>query len=206
MKWGLGAFVVCLLVFVQPLQGQKFPGDYWHDGKVFLENDEVISGSIKYNLQLNNVNLDIKSKILTFSAKKVVRFEIIDQLSNAHRYFYSLPFALTGDYKAPVFFEVLHEGSLSLLCREKVTTETVNSPNNSYRNQRFSRTVLDYDFYYLREHDQIRSYANRRNELLSIVMKDKADQIKKFMKKNRLDSDDREDLALIFQYYNKLIN
>ena len=198
--------VIVFLWFMSlvPLLGQQFPSDLWHQGKVFLNNGEVVSGPVKYNLNLNSLNVDMKSTILTFSSKKVVRFQLMDKKSKRLRYFYSLPFALTGDYKVPIFFEVLHEGKLSLMCREKVAIETI-YPYSNYRSRSLTRPVLSYDFYYLRS-NVLKAYTDRNNQLLKVIMKDKADEIKKFMRKNRLKDDKRDDLALIFKYYNELVD
>ena len=85
-------------------QQQKFAFEFWHEGKVVIEGGDTLRGQVQYNMQTELVQLQINNKLETLTPRKVVFFEIFDQTVNRYRQFYSLPFALTGQYKAPVFF------------------------------------------------------------------------------------------------------
>lgn len=82
---------------------QKFPFDLWHDGKLVLDTGDTLRGNIKYDLQ-DLLQVRHANRLESFSARKVLFFEIFDQYYKRYRQFYSLPYSSTGGYKTPVFF------------------------------------------------------------------------------------------------------
>jgi len=115
-----GVFV--LLFFLSaPVVAQQFPSDLWHEGKIILLEGDTLKGNIKYDLQQDLVQYGIADQRTTaFSARKVLFFEIFDTSVRKYRQFFALPFTTTSGYKAPVFFELLEEGKMTLLSRESV--------------------------------------------------------------------------------------
>src|SRR5262245_58620833 len=99
---------------------QQFPSELWHEGKIVLEEGDTLRGNIKYNMQSDLLQLEIDNKLESFTARKVVYFEIFDTTIKRYRHFYSLPYTTSGEYRAPVFFELLSEGKMTLLCRESL--------------------------------------------------------------------------------------
>lgn len=186
------------------LNAQQFPSNIWHEGKVITIESDTLKGLVKYNLDLNVVQVERKQKIITISAQKLYYFEIFDQTVDNFRYFYALPFANDSNYETPMIFEVLHEGKMSLLTRERIVTETV-SQYSYYSPNYVSREMLAYDFYFLREKGQLKKYNQKKNELESSFMRDRSDQVKNFIKKNKLKYDKKADLVRIVYFYNTLI-
>jgi hypothetical protein len=185
---------------------QQFPSELWYDGKVVLMEGDTISGKLKYDFDMDMVQLNIRNTLRTFSARKILYFEIYDTQSGALRRFYSLPFRVEPTYKTPIIFEVLYEGKLSLLCREVVVTESV--PSYSYYGYRqpmyATRARLDYVYYFLDSKGDIQRYLMKRPELIGF-MKDKSTQVRQYMKKHKLKHDNRNDLFRIVAYYNALL-
>ena len=195
---------ILFTVSCSALYAQQFPSQLWHDGKIVTINGDTLKGLVKYNLDLNVVQLERKKKIITISAQKLYYFEIFDATVDNFRYFYALPFANDQNYETPMIFEVLHEGKMSLLTREKIVTETVTQYSYYSPNQVLAET-LDYDYYFLKEQGKLRRYNQRKHELEKMFMRDKSDQVRKFIKKNRLKYDRKADLVRIVYYYNTLI-
>src|SRR5947209_15493448 len=101
----LGRATSIILVFLSlstSSLAQVFPFDLWHDGKLVLESGDTIRGTIKYDLQ-DLLQVKHNGRLESFSARKVVFFEIFDQSYKRYRNFYSLPFSPTGVYKTPIF-------------------------------------------------------------------------------------------------------
>ncbi len=201
--------LVFLLLFVStsPLPAQiyqpqeKFAFEFWHEGKVVLDGGDTLKGKLQYNMQTELVQLQANQKLETLTPRKVVFFEIFDQTVNRYRQFYSLPFALTGQYKAPVFFELLTEGKLTLLSREKLEYKTYSS---FYVYGTYTRLVLTNLYYLLKENGTIQEFIGKRNDFYEL-MGSKKDEVEKYAKANRLDFANKYNVVRIIEYYNSLI-
>lgn len=209
MKKAIYIFIFSFLA-VYVAQAQNFPSQIWHKGKIFLPSGEVESGQVKYDLETNIVQLQ-KESINTYSAALIDHFEIFDEYYGGIRTFYSLPYAINTDYEVPVFFELLVQGEdMALLCREYITTDSRGMYRNMYYpmyNPMYGMPMmnssrLDFEFYFLTD-GKIQKYGQKKKELLE-MMEDKSDEVKLYMRKNRLSHDKRGDLLRITAFYNQL--
>jgi hypothetical protein len=180
---------------------QTFPFDLWHEGKIVLESGDTIKGSVKYNLQ-DLLQIKHQSRMESYSARKVVFFEIFDDFYKRYRQFYSLPYSPTGGYKSPTFFESLSEGRITVLTREKIEYRTYSSPYYGYGGYS-SRMVLVNIYYLLRENGNIEEFSGRKNDWYAL-MGQKENDIHDYVKENKLDFDRKYDLKRIIDYYNSL--
>lgn len=190
---------------------QDFPSERWHNGKLVLLSEDTIVGKIKYDLQNDLLQVNVKNVLQTYSSRKILYFEIFDETIESHRHFYALPYSVQSNYKVPLLFEVLYEGKLSLLCREEIVTESVpqyNSyPYSSYESRPYnqSRARLSYKYYFLDERGDIQNYNMKKSELMSFFKKHNQ-QIKQYIKKNKLKHDKMRDLVRVTAYYNALLD
>ena len=192
--------LLLLVLFVAAAaRGQQFPFEYWHDGKIVLETGDTLKGSIKYDLQNDLVQFSANGKHESFSARKMTYFEIFDQTAKRFRNFYSIPYNTSGAYKAPVIFELLAEGKMTLLCRESLEYR---SYSNTYYGMS-SRLVLVYNFFLLKEDGSIEPFIGKRNDLVRL-MGPHGEQVEKYIKANKLDLADRNEFVQIVTYYNSL--
>ncbi|HMP99733.1 MAG TPA: hypothetical protein PKC24_08125 [Cyclobacteriaceae bacterium] len=200
IRFGL---IIILLINIPAVKAQRFSFEFWHEGRIVLVDNDTIRGTIKYNLENDILQyLRTDKTIETFTARKVLFFEIFDASTDRYREFYALPYALGGDYKVPVFFEVLEEGRLTLLCRERVELRNVN-PNPYFYYNNFTREVLVYSFFFLDTKGNIAEFSGNRNDLLRMMGR-QGDEVNKYMRSNKLKSDNRLDLIKIIHYYNSL--
>jgi hypothetical protein len=180
---------------------QQWPFELWHDGKIVLESGDTLRGQIKYDLQQDLVQFNIPNKVAeAYSARKVLFFEIFDNTVRRYRQFFSLPYATNTDYKAPIFFELIEEGNLTLLAREALEYRTYSNP---YFIGSYSRLVLVNKYFFLNTRGDIESFSGQKNELLQ-RMGNQSDKVEKFIRTNRLRVDEKYDLARIIAYYNSL--
>lgn len=198
-----GVFLV--LLFSLSGRAQDFPSQMVHDGKLVLLNGDTLKGQLKYDIENDLVQMVVNEKIQTYSARKILYFQIYDKTVEMFRSFYSIPYEVQPNYEVPLLFEVLYEGPLSLLARESIVTETVPQYSHMYRSSvNMTRTRLDYEYYFLDRRGNFTRYTMKRNELFDI-MRRKEPQIKQYIKKNRLKVDTRRDLVRITAYYNALL-
>lgn len=189
-----------LLIWVmQGLQAQEWPFEFWHDGKIILESGDTLKGLVKYDLQQDVVQYDNqKGSVEAYTPRKVLLFEIFDKTSSRYRHFYSLPFALTGNYRTPVFFELLAEGKMTLLSRESLEYRTFSSP---YYYGSYTRLILVYKFYLMEEDGNIKEFVGKKNDLLSMMGR-QSKEVDDYIRQNKLKLEQPEDFARIVVYYN----
>lgn len=196
------------MVCVQWVSAQNFPSESWHDGKLTLLSGEEVNGKLKYNIEGDLVQVNVDNTIQTYSARKILFFEIYDETSARYRQFYALPYDIRPNYSVPMLFEVLYENTVTLLCRENIVQENI--PQYSYYSYYYpsrysSRYRLEYDYYFLNKEGGIVNYSLKKDNLYEILSK-KSSALEKYIKENRLKHDRQRDLVRITAYYNSLIN
>jgi hypothetical protein len=196
---GVTLLLVCGHIF--PAQSQDWAFELWHEGKIVLVEGDTLRGLVKYDLQQDLLQLNsAHQKVVAYSARKVLFFEIFDKTVNRYRQFYSLPYTTASSYKAPIFFELLEEGKMTLLVREALEYRSYTSP---YYAQQYSRLVMVYRYFFLEEDGVITEFQGNKNDLLDRMGK-RAEEVEKYIKTNRLKYEDKYDFAKIVAYYNSL--
>lgn len=203
MKTFLTLFTAIFFSF--SVQAQVFPSDIWHQGTAVLLSGDTVKGLIKYDFVKDAIQVQTEDKrIRAYSAQNLFFFEVFDTGIKSHRQFYALPLQVSADYSVPMLFEVLYEGRLTLLSREKLVQEghgqEVNSPDQLPRD---ARLMLTFDFYFLEKDGTIKEYQPRKRMLLSIMDR-KYKEVKKYIRRNKLRHDQISDLVRITAYYNAL--
>lgn len=190
-----------------PAVSQYFPSEVWHEGQVTLLDGAELQGKIKYNIDADLIQLNTSNRIQTYSARKILFFEIMDQELGRYRQFYALPYNVRPNYKVPMIFEVLYENTLTLMSREKVVQEAVPQYGyyNQFGNNAFSRLRLDFDYFFLDESGNITPYTQKKDDLYQILSKNRR-EVERYIKENRLKHDRQRDLVRITAYYNSLLN
>ena len=195
------SFFLTFIFLSSGAYAQKFPFEYWHEGKIVLETGDTLRGNVKYDLQSDLLEFEKSNKLESFTARKVLFFQIFDKTVTSYRSFYSLPYTVSGGYRAPVFFELLTEGKMTLLCREVV--ELRSYPSSFYYYGSSSRQVLVYHYFILKDNGTIEPFGGKKSDLLN-MMGNYGDTVEAYMKKNKLKVDEKYHLAGIVEYYNSL--
>lgn len=197
------AFVfACAFSFGQRSWQKTWPSELWHEGKVVLVEGDTLKGLVKYDFQQNLVQYIVSNnKAIILHARKVLFFEIFDETVHRYRKFFALPYGNPSGYKAPMFFELLEEGKMTLLARELLEYRTY---NNAFYAGSYSRLVQTDYFYLLRSDGTIEDFRGNKNDLLN-KMGNKEKAVEKYIRDNRLNFDDKYDVAKIVAYYNSLM-
>ncbi len=186
--------------------GQSLSTDVWHDGFVVLEQGDTLQGRVKYNLESGVVQFTdkIKGANTAYTAKNLLFFQINDLVQNRIRRFYSLPFSVNSNYESLLLFEVLVEGEMNLLAREK---RSVVNKSDYYWGvfYNYGEEVLQLDYYILIKDKEFVRFMGKRKEFYALSGS-KSDEIKKYVKSNHFNPKDRNDLARIVSYYNRIVD
>ena len=193
--------VLFILLLGNLATAQRWSFEYWHEGRVVLESGDTLVGKIKYEIDKDLIQLDAKGSLQSLTSRKVIFYSFHDAVTGRFRQFYSIPFSANGGYKAPVFFELLSEGKLSLLAREALETRSYSTGYYGYGG--INRVVLVDKYFVLDEKGNINSISDKKNEVLGL-MKLREDEIRRFMRSNNINLNYKPDMVRTFSYYNSL--
>jgi hypothetical protein len=178
-----------------------WPAELWHEGKIVLVDGDTLKGLIKYDFNQNLVQYIVNNKQAEiYTARKVLFVEIFDETVHKYRKLFVLPYSNASNYKSPVFFELLGEGDITMLSREFLEYKTFNT---GFYGGSYTRLVQTYHYYLLKEDGTIEDFRGNKNDLLAL-MGSKGEMVDRYIKANRLDFDDKYDLATIIAYYNSI--
>ncbi|RDV13751.1 hypothetical protein DXT99_18510 [Pontibacter diazotrophicus] len=187
----------------------------WPTGKVVLTTGDTIYGPLTYHRTQEVINVHNEDgTISAFSPVNVQYFVAQEQPSNRPYIFRTLMWNLGRDYtdfKKPTFFEQLNQGPLTLVMREKYVRRDVQYASrqgyyadpglypmgNNYIDQ------VDELYYVLLPDGDIVTLRNVRKDLHRLFGK-KSKQVKKFVKKKKLDYSKPHELIAIVNYFNSL--
>ena len=211
LKPGLFLIFIGLSTLSSAQDRNQFPSQIWHKGTLNLVDGSSVSGLVKYDFESNLVQLQAET-IITYTASNVKNFEIFDEIYKGIRNFYSLPYALNGDYETPVFFEVLTQGThIALLCREYIATDNRGMNNWAgvgmnpfWGPQTIAGFRLAFTYYFLKN-GRLERYSGKKKELFDLLS-GYDEELQLYMRKNRLEYNQRGDLLRITAYYNELKN
>lgn len=195
-------FIICLCMFSFRVMGQEFSNEVWHEGYLVTSDEDTLSGLIKYDMESNILQVIQNQVVKTFSSHKIFYVELYDKILSSYRQFYSIPYNVNYNYKIPILFEVLYEGPLSLLAREAIVQESTNT-SSAYWGGPYVREVVAYTFYFLDKEGNIDLFTGKRSDLLEIMSRH-SKEVREYMKKNKLKTDEVRDLIRVTAFYNSL--
>jgi len=185
------AFILC----VNTSFSQDFSSRTWHKGWLVTIDDDTLRGDIKYEMEANSIQIiEGNSKVKTLSSKGIIYIQIYDAIVSNYRHFYSIPYQVTSDFRAPILFEVIYEGPVSLLSREKIVVKT-EAYNQSfyYSGPNVSNEMVEYSYYFAFTSGEIKIFTGRKGEIYTLLDK-YPDKLKTYIKKNKLDVLKMQDL------------
>jgi hypothetical protein len=198
----VAVMLLSLLFLSKPGNAQQWPFELWHEGKIVLLEGDTLKGLVKYDLQQDLLQYNFgDQKVVAYSPRKVLFFEIFDRTVNRYRQFFALPYKTNSNYQSTIFFELMVEGKITLLAREELVTRSYTSAY--YMGPSYTRTVLEYRYFFMKENGDIAEFTGNKNDLLDLMGKN-AEDVEKYAKSNRLRWDDKYDFARIVSYYNSL--
>lgn len=198
-----------LLLFLVTLYGQvkaqEFPSRMWHEGYLVTSKEDTVRGMLKYDMDTDIVQVLIsQDQLKTYTSKKILYFEIYDKTVKNYRQFYALPYQVRIDYKTQSLFEVLYEGPLTLLVKEKIIM--VSDPYNQsyFSGPNLSREKLAYSYFFINQKGEMTEYTSGKRADLMAILKKNQNKVRDYIKKNKLKTDKMRDIVRITAFYNSL--
>lgn len=204
-------YVFIFIGIIQMLEGslmaQDFSKEYWHKGEVYLFTEESIKGSIRYDLDQNNITIRTSdNKLRSYNASQVEQFWIEDELQKQIRYFYALPQITKDDYRVLYFFELLTEGKITLLCRENFVVKQTGyySPYMSGGQTNGGSYLVQEDDYFLLNNDGNVVDVEEEREVIMNLFGKKKEVMELYLIDHNNKLRNREDLLKLIRYYNEV--
>ena len=189
---------------------QEFPSHIWHKGLLVTNSGDTIEGDLKYDFESQSIQLDDGETIKAFNVNNLFFFEIYDKTIRDYRQFYSLMYEVGYEYSVPILFEMIIEGKISLLLRERIVAETNQSYFPSYyaygimpsfSNNYGYINKVKYDYFFLTDDGKIHRFKGKKKEILAL-MQDKYSVMKEYISKNKISLKKMSDIARLVNYYN----
>lgn len=203
-RWFYLILSIAVFVYTPEVFAQNRLNDNWYRGTVVLAEGDSVSGDLHYDLQNDLVQINTNDGVKAFSARQLWSFSFHDPDRMIERQFYAIPYAIESNYKVPILFELLTEGEVSLLAREKLVTENVPQYGyGGYGAYSYTRTRLSRDYFFGFANGTVKRYDGSKKDFY-YLLKDKSNELKRFANENRLRYDDPRDLIQLLNYYNSL--
>lgn len=203
---------IVFFVSVNITFAQQFPSDLWHPGLLVTNQGDSIKGNLKYDFENQSIQLDDGETLKAFNVNNLFFFEIYDETIRDHRQFYSLMYEVGYEYSIPVLFEMVINGKLSLLLRERIVSESTQSSFPSYyaysMMPRFSNNSgyvnkIKYDYFFLDNDGNILKFKGKKKELYNL-MNDQYQKVKSYISNNKINLKRMSDLARVVSFYNQI--
>ena len=186
--------------------GNAFLNPDWKRTTFLLyDNDKMIEGySSRYEIERDQFEIMASGMVKVLNGKKVKSFVWLDSLTRMPHYFVNgRNFKDENNTSLSGFYEVLTEGTLSMLAKTEVV---VKKPNYSVqfdmgnRDMRISKkTVFCYT-----ENGKIKEVPSARKKLLP-VFGQHASAVDRFVKVNTLSLNEAGHLRAVFEHFNTLM-
>lgn len=177
----------------------------WNPGYMVTLDEDTLFGPISIHFNNEVVQINENNAVKTYGVNQLTMVYIKENESEKERFFYAFPFHPYSSYKPSKLFEMLFSGKyLCLLGRETLVTETVPVYDNfTFRTYYNTRTKLNSDFFFMFEGEKVKAFNGSRKDLLNLL-KDKSEELKKYISANKFNLTQKEDLIKIIIEYNKL--
>ena len=184
--------------------GTFYLEDDWGNGEVLLSNNLLVKDyPFKYDLKLNIMEFDIDGEIRVCPYHRIASFSIEE--GSANRKFVNCKDYQDSEDAALIgFFEILleEEGKLGLFSKREysITEPTYNIQLDvGEKNSKINKK----DVFFLLDGKTVKKVSKSKSESLALFGSN-SEQIKKYMKKNKLKFSRKEDLVKIVAHANTL--
>ncbi len=206
MKYAHFVIIILIVCFFSKNEtfAQAFAENYWHSGTVFLEEGDTLSGTLKFSLQDEVVQIETATGLKTLTARNAIAFYFLDRFEQRERHYYALPYPKVSNYPTPTYFELIMQGEpITLLCRESMVVQTIVNNNPYVMNPGIPmrQNILKREFYFLYKSGKIVPFNGTKKGLL-YLLKDRERDIKLYIKENRVNFESKQDMASIINYFN----
>lgn len=167
--------------------------------------DKMLQGyHSRYEIQGDQFEIKATDGIKILNGKKVKSFVWLDSLTKSPHYFVNgRDYTDEENIKCTGFFEVLTEGSLTLLAQTEVVVKAPTYNDKLDMGRRDTQIVKRTHYYYL-DNSTLKELPSSKKKLLPLFG-EHATVVDEFIRANKLSINDENHLKTLFEHYNTRI-
>nr|MBC7613770.1 hypothetical protein [Pseudopedobacter sp.] len=180
------------------IKGTPFLFSDWVSGVVILGNGDTFSDvPLKYNVFDEKLYFKNPKKDELLEFVQPLKSFKFNELKGAG--VFSKGFPAIDKFNSETFYDVLFDGKVKLLNKQYKTLLEV----RPYNSATIEKSFVDHNDYYLVKGSKIERIRNSKKDFLDIFS-DKSAQIEVFIKNEKIDFKNNDDLVKVFNYYDSL--
>lgn len=202
-SWNPGSYIATKPAQKGETKGTEFLNDEWYIGNITLPTGEINGYPIKYDLLHYRLEISTADGIKLVYYKDIKKFDWYDIGENKKRYFVSGDSFNIDGVKAEGIYEAVYDASPGLYKKTELKIkEATYIPTHNAGSQE-DEYVQD-ETVFIEVNGELHP-ANSKKQIMEIFG-DSKDQIKAYMKENKLSLKEQDDLILVLQYWSSSAN
>ena len=188
-----------IMTFHEPyseIAGDPYLNNEFIDGEIFTTDKVVMKGRLRYNIYADEMEFIVKDNVYWIDNQ-----EKIETIKYGDHLFIFYP---NEDQKFDKgnYYEVLENGPTKLLLKRRVVLMDA-VPAKPYQDPKPPRFEKSKDTYLLMRFQGTPEKVSNKKDLMRI-MADKEEDVKSFIKKNKISANNSDDLKKLVAFYNAL--
>ncbi len=181
------------------VEGSPYLTEEWKEAEIFTTKEQQANATLRYRIyddimevQQTDGNYLLDKEIvrkIVFNDKVFAPYYLVNNMNKSYKF---------------VYFQVLSEGDKTLLLKYKQIVEDVQKDNGYNSHNTTPKLILKKDLYVLNKGEKIAVKTLKKKKSILTLFGSKAKKIAQYAKKKKLKFTKKDDLILIFDYYNKL--
>ncbi len=182
-------------------RGSMYLYDDWREGTLIMKNDTMVEGlKLRYNIYTRQMHFIYQQDTLALIVPEKVKYAVLENEAFVWTDF------LEDNLLKKDYFQILAEGKARLLLHRKVKFDPRNPPATPYSTGTEYDRFLRFEYTYIQKENEPAVQLKRSRGGLMTCFADKSQEIKQFMRKERIRPKKTGDLIKVVQFYNKLIS
>jgi len=181
------------------IEGNPYICRDFFEGKVTMNNGEIYDVDLRYDIYAGEIHFRVKGVIYVIANHDQVQSVEIDN----NKFVYS-DYKLSPGKKnvaGSTYFMLLTDGRCKLLEKKNIRIQDPEPPK-LYQEAKPAKFILKDDTYYLKLGEKSAVKIKGKKDLLE-MLDDQQDNLKLFLRSNKLSTGKREDLIKIITFYNE---
>jgi hypothetical protein len=176
--------------------------DEWKPGKLLLSSGEIISGYLAMSYTSESIQITDGRTMRSYDASIVDYFEIQERPTKV-KYYLCLPALERNGLKKHRIFEMLYEGGLALLARDKMDQHVVTSYDATGSPYSYTIDVVITDYYYVSNDPVVKPLPKSLTQVIDEIFKGNKDEMQSFIDENHLTYNQKESMIALFAEYER---
>ncbi len=181
--------------------------DNWNQGRLVLQNNQVLEGAINYNWKAEVVQVRQGGRTRAFSAQQVAAFDFYDMQNNMLRHFVTLEYPVQATRMRPVLVEKVAEGPFAIYRRLRTARDLfrVNRPQQYGSDTGLLQDDDNFDYVVQTPGGFVKMDQFQQDVLPTLMAGKMGSQIRQYIRSHQLDTNSTTTRLMLLVRYNALM-